>query len=227
MNNHTHQTRINLKGIAIGNAWIDDITGIRRYCDFATGSSSPECNLFQRQGDDEIGLLHFITYMLRYAIYHHQKSGKTASVNGFDSCSDTYVTTYLNLPEVQRALHAKATKWAFCRGYSWGDRPISVLPTIKQLISSGIRTWIYSGDTDALVPVTSTRFAVNKLNLTVNTTWSPWYYSSTEIGGYVVGYDGLTFITIRGAGHTVPSYQPERALTMISSFLRGKLPPTS
>jgi carboxypeptidase C (cathepsin A) len=44
-------------------------------------------------------------------------------------------------------------------------------------------------------------------------------------GGYVeVYHGGLTFITIKGAGHSVPSYQPERALTMISSFLQGKLP---
>ncbi|GLT71094.1 hypothetical protein SLA2020_431350 [Shorea laevis] len=245
--NNRHHTRINLKGIAIGNAWIDDITGtrgryeyywshalisddtiagIRRSCDFATGWRSPKCDLFQRQVDKEIGLLHFYNIYAPLCSLSPPKSGQTASVNGFDPCSNQYVATYLNLPEVQRALHAKATKWAFCRDYSWDDRPISVLPTINHLIYRRIRTWIYSGDTDAVVPVTSTRFAVNKLNLTVNTTWRPWY-SSTEIGGYVVGFDGLTFITIRGAGHTVPSYQPERALTMISSFLQGKLPPTS
>lgn len=46
-----------------------------------------------------------------------------------------------------------------------------------------------------------------------------------QVGGYVVGYKGLTFATVRGAGHMVPSYQPQRALTMISSFLLGELPP--
>ena len=46
-----------------------------------------------------------------------------------------------------------------------------------------------------------------------------------QVGGYVVGYKGLTLITVRGAGHMVPSYQPERALDMISYFLRGELPP--
>jgi len=39
-----------------------------------------------------------------------------------------------------------------------------------------------------------------------------------------VGYKGLTFVTVRGAGHLVPSWQPERALTLISSFLYGILP---
>lgn len=48
-----------------------------------------------------------------------------------------------------------------------------------------------------------------------------------QVGGYVAGYEGLTLATIRGSGHMVPSYQPQRALTFISSFLQGKLPPTS
>lgn len=40
-------------------------------------------------------------------------------------------------------------------------------------------------------------------------------------------YKGVLFMTIRGAGHEVPSYQPERSLTMFSSFIEGKLPPQS
>lgn len=46
-----------------------------------------------------------------------------------------------------------------------------------------------------------------------------------QVGGYVVKYKGVTFVTVRGAGHMVPSYQPERALTMIQSFFQGVLPP--
>jgi len=48
-----------------------------------------------------------------------------------------------------------------------------------------------------------------------------------QVGGYLIGYKGLTLITVRGAGHMVPSYQPKRALTMISFFLQGELPPES
>ncbi|KAK6946142.1 Peptidase S10, serine carboxypeptidase [Dillenia turbinata] len=47
-----------------------------------------------------------------------------------------------------------------------------------------------------------------------------------SVGGYAVGYENLTFVTIRGAGHFVPSYQPARALTFFTSFLEGKLPPS-
>ena len=49
----------------------------------------------------------------------------------------------------------------------------------------------------------------------------------TQVGGYVVKYKGVTFVTVRGAGHLVPSWQPARALTLIFSFLYGSLPPAS
>ena len=47
-----------------------------------------------------------------------------------------------------------------------------------------------------------------------------------KVGGYAVGYEDLAFVTVRGAGHFVPSYQPARALVVFSSFLDGKLPPS-
>ena len=44
----------------------------------------------------------------------------------------------------------------------------------------------------------------------------------TQVGGYTEVYKGdLTFATVRGAGHQVPSYQPARALVLIQSFLDG------
>lgn len=49
-----------------------------------------------------------------------------------------------------------------------------------------------------------------------------------QIGGYTQVYEGnITFATVRGAGHQVPSYQPARALLLIKHFLNGKDLPTS
>ncbi|KAL6216543.1 hypothetical protein ACLB2K_009766 [Fragaria x ananassa] len=203
----TNQTKINLKGIAIGNAWIDDVTqnlgwydylrthamnsnetnaGIHKYCNF-TGKHVV-------LSDNEYG---DIDQYNIYAPFCNKSSPapSTGSVNDFDPCSDNYVQTYLNLKEVQAALHVKPTVWRAC-----------------------------SGDRDLLVSVTATPYAINTLNLTTETAWRPWY-SGEEVGGYVVGYKGLTFATVRGASHEVPSYQPERALTLFSSFLQGTLPP--
>ena len=55
-----------------------------------------------------------------------------------------------------------------------------------------------------------------------------WLYMdgwNLQVGGYVQQYTGFTFLSVRGAGHMVPSFQPERALIMLHSFLKGTLPP--
>ncbi|XP_050267246.1 LOW QUALITY PROTEIN: serine carboxypeptidase 1-like [Quercus robur] len=245
-NNNTNQTVINLKGIAIGNAWIDDNTGImgrfdyfwthalnsdetnagiHQYCNFVTGNFSSKCDDYLYQGYAEIGNLDIYNIYAPLCKSSGPKAGPSGSVHDFDPCSDNYVSVYLNLAKVQTALHAKSTKWEACSGFVWTDSPTTILPTINELISSGIRVWIYSGDIDGLIPVTSSRYSINTLQLPVTTAWRPWYFNN-EVGGYAVGYKGVTFATVRGAGHEVPSYQPERALTMISSFLTGKLPPS-
>ncbi|XP_071722262.1 serine carboxypeptidase 1-like [Rutidosis leptorrhynchoides] len=244
--NPDHTTFINLKGIAIGNAWIDDCTGykgmidyfwshalisdethasLNKNCDYDSGNYSKACEKADGEGSLEMG------YIDIYNIYAplclpSQSLGKinSVSIKEFDPCSDDYMDSYLNRENVQAALHVKPTNWSKCGEVEWADSPTTVLPIIRQIMASGINVWIYSGDTDGRVPVTSTRYAINLLRIPVQNHWRPWY-SKGEVGGYVVGYKGgLTFVTVRGAGHLVPSYQPERALTMFSAFLQGKLP---
>lgn len=48
-----------------------------------------------------------------------------------------------------------------------------------------------------------------------------------QVGGWTEVYDGLTFATVRGAGHEVPLIQPQRAVTLFRSFLSGKHLPRS
>lgn len=36
---------------------------------------------------------------------------------------------------------------------------------------------------------------------------------------------GMTLVTVRESGHLVPSYPTECALSLLSSFLHGNLPP--
>ncbi|KAI8548710.1 hypothetical protein RHMOL_Rhmol07G0295200 [Rhododendron molle] len=246
-NKITNQTVINLKGIAIGNAWIDDNTsnqgiydyywthalnsdethaGITEYCDYVNGNFTSQCYQYQDQGDAEVGDIDIYNIYYPLCDPSAPKPPPVGSVNDFDPCSDNYVASYLNLPEVQKALHTINTTWSACSDVGWTDSPSTILPTIKQLIDSGLRLWVYSGDIDGRVPITSSRYSINTFKLPVETAWRPWY-SNGEVGGYVVGYKGLVLTTVRGAGHTVPSYQPERALNMISSFLQATLPPPS
>ncbi|XP_006650145.1 serine carboxypeptidase 1-like [Oryza brachyantha] len=252
-NNITNATIINLKGVAIGNAYLDDSTNTRatidyywthaliskethlavqQHCSF-DGTYMAQCRNALAAAENEKGVIdpyNIYAPLCWNASDPQQLHGLAINV---DPCSRYYIDSYLNRPEVQRALHANATglkqPWSDCSNIitpeNWKDAPMSMLPSIQELISSGVSTWLYSGDIDAVCPVTSTLYSLDILELPISSFWRPWYSDDNEVGGYVVGYKGLVFATVREAGHMVPTYQPQRALTLFSSFLQGTLPP--
>ncbi|KFK35499.1 hypothetical protein AALP_AA5G292700 [Arabis alpina] len=251
-----HQNFLNLKGILIGNAVINDETdlmgmydffeshalisedtlvSLKKNCDLKTESSvmTGECAMASQQIEMNIYYLDiyniYAPMCLNSTLTRRPKRGTT--IREFDPCSDHYVKAYLNRAEVQAALHANATKlpyeWEPCSSVikKWNDSPTTVIPLIKELMGKGIRVWVFSGDTDGRIPVTSTKYSLKKMNLTAKMVWHPWYQGG-EVGGYTEEYKGkLTFATVRGAGHQVPSFQPRRALSLFIHFLKDTLLP--
>ncbi|CAL9004241.1 unnamed protein product [Prunus brigantina] len=257
-NKRANKTIINLKGIMIGNAVINDETDsrgmydylashalisdqtankINKYCDF-----SPNATKQPKECSDAADAAAKDTYYIDiYNIYASScvssnltAKPKKASIFEFDPCSEYYAYAYLNRPDVQQALHANVTKlthdWEPCSDViaNWADGASTVLPLLKEFLANDVRLWIFSGDIDARVPVTSTKYSIEKLNLPVKTEWHAWFLGG-EVGGYTQVYEGeLTFATVRGAGHQVPSYQPARGLSLIKHFLDGTpLPDTT
>lgn len=142
-----------------------------------------------------------------------------------DPCIENYLASYLNNPDVQKAIHANVSTWYECSpnlNYSYADVLASVLPVYSFLLKAGIKILVYSGDTDAIVPVSGTRLWLDTLNLPIVNSWAPWTDSNEQVGGYVVQYQGLTFATVRNAGHMVPGFQPLRALDLFTGYLNGE-----
>lgn len=155
----------------------------------------------------------------------HAKIGET-----YDPCTLNHTAVYFNLPEVQKALHVDPRKaprqWETCNRIifnNWKDSAISVLDIYRELINS-VRIWVFSGDTDTVIPVTSTRYSINALNLSTISPWRAWYEDG-QVGGWTQEYEGLTFVTVRGAGHEVPKFRPKQASTLFKSFLSGSSMP--
>ncbi|GJN35698.1 hypothetical protein PR202_gb24498 [Eleusine coracana subsp. coracana] len=85
--------------------------------------------------------------------------------------------------------------------FNWRDAPRSMLPIYKELISAGLRIWVFSGDTDQIIPLTATRYSINALGLPTTTNWYPWY-DREQVGGWSQVYKGLTLMTAAAAsGH--------------------------
>ncbi|XP_028782093.1 serine carboxypeptidase-like 27 isoform X2 [Neltuma alba] len=106
-------------------------------------------------------------------------------------------------------------------GNYWADSPLSMLPIYQELIGVGLKIWVYSGDTDSVVPVTATRYSIDALKLPTITNWYPWY-DNGKVGGWSQVYEGLTFVTVTGAGHEVPLHRPRQAFILFRSFLESK-----
>ncbi|PKI43249.1 hypothetical protein CRG98_036335 [Punica granatum] len=100
-----------------------------------------------------------------------------------------------------------------------------MLPIYKELIPAGIRVWLFSGDTDAVVPLTASRYSIDALKLPTLTNWYPWY-DNGKVGGWSQIYKGLTFVTVTGAGHKVPVLRPRQAFILFQSFLANKPMPS-
>ncbi|CAO2820594.1 unnamed protein product [Amaranthus hypochondriacus] len=154
-------------------------------------------------------------------------------LSGYDPCTEKYAEKYYNRPDVQKALHANTTKipykWTACSevlNRNWNDSDVSILPIYRQLMATGLRIWVFSGDVDSVVPVTATRFSLAQLKLQIKVPWYPWYVNK-QVGGWTEIYEGLTFATVRGAGHEVPLFKPRAALELFRAFLRGQPLPKS
>uniref|UniRef100_A0ACD5TIU0 Uncharacterized protein n=1 Tax=Avena sativa TaxID=4498 RepID=A0ACD5TIU0_AVESA len=226
---------INFKGILIGNAYMDgdtDLQGIvdsawhhaiisdtlyssfLKSCNFSMEILSQECDAAL----DEFNALYYLIDI--YSLYtpycdlgYPALNGSSSSAQlgrtngrfdllkmpmGFDPCTQTNAISSV-----------------------WKDSDMTVVPIVKKLAQEGIRIWIFSGDTDARIPTTSTRYTLKKLGLPIKEDWSPWF-THTQVGGWTVVYDGLTFVTVRGAGHMVPTSQPKQALELFRHFLANQ-----
>ncbi|VAH17737.1 unnamed protein product [Triticum turgidum subsp. durum] len=234
-----------LQGI-VDSAWHHAIISDTLYsaflksCDFSIEILSPECDAALSEFFLLYKLIDVYSLYTPYCDLGYPALNASASSNigqtngrfdllkmpmGFDPCTQTYATEYLNRADVQRALHANTTglpyPYVLCRNSInavWKDSDMTVVPIVKKLAEEGLRIWIFSGDTDARIPTTSTRYTLKKLDLPIKEDWLPWF-THKQVGGWSVVYDGLTFVTVRGAGHMVPTSLPEQALELFKHFL--------
>jgi serine carboxypeptidase-like clade 1 len=106
---------------------------------------------------------------------------------------------------------------------------------------------VYNGDTDPCVSYEGTRTAIEKVGFPVAQPYRPWFFNFTaaetgvlekkdllfgpslslqaggaQYGGEIVDYEnGLSFATVHGSGHMVPTFRPRAALKLIEHVVRN------
>ncbi|CAK4621476.1 hypothetical protein LEN26_001344 [Aphanomyces euteiches] len=142
-------------------------------------------------------------------------------------CQTDYTTRYLLQESVQNAIHIESgyTQWAWCTNDVSESyiRTSSSLPKYPVILSAGLKALIYSGDADASVNFIGTQRWITKgLKLAVQNKWKSWFGPDKQVAGFTEGYTNLTFTTIKGAGHMVPTTRPLHAIYMFECFIYGQ-----
>uniref|UniRef100_A0A2C9M6B3 Carboxypeptidase n=1 Tax=Biomphalaria glabrata TaxID=6526 RepID=A0A2C9M6B3_BIOGL len=172
---------------------------------------------------------------LKSSIYDMKQKLKTLPANKLVSTppctNDTNVIKYLNSASVKKALHIskEAADWDICStvvGNNYKQLYSTVKPQYLKAVNRKLRVLVYNGDIDMACNFLGDEWFVDSLNLTNPQERRKWYYKeadgTTQVAGFVKTFDFLTFATIRGAGHMVPTDKPRPALEMFTNFIQNK-----
>ena len=163
---------------------------------------------------------------------HIQRNLKTSDLKVIPPCADAVGSLYwYNLQQVKKAFHVdESIKWDMCSDALQYNRDDSIgsyhLYESNIFFRNNLKVWIYSGDTDAAVPINGTRkWLLNlkkALKLKTSEEWRQWKNPKGEVAGYTEEYSKIRLVTIKGTGHMVPQWKREEAFIMLDAFLNGK-----
>ncbi|CAD6197731.1 unnamed protein product [Caenorhabditis auriculariae] len=149
---------------------------------------------------------------------------KNAPLYGDAPClNDTDVISYMNNPAVRKAINVPFNlgKWDICSDKvtttyqkQYGD----MAPFIKKIVNAHVRVLLYYGDVDMACNFMMGQQFVDQLGLRRTLRKTPWKFDR-QIAGFKTLFDGLTFITVRGAGHMAPQWKAPQMYYAIQQFL--------
>lgn len=155
----------------------------------------------------------------------------TPALRGDPPCTDDAITiNYLNRPEVKEAIHIpEGLKQEFTTCFDgikytmiYPSSKFGLAPQINHLLHSDrkLTLLVYNGDVDMMCNFIGDEWFVDDLNRKVIADYSPWHLNG-QVAGFVKHYEGITYMTVKGSGHMVPTDKPAEALAMFEIFLFG------
>ncbi|CAL9706573.1 unnamed protein product [Knipowitschia caucasica] len=144
--------------------------------------------------------------------------------------NSTPSTLYLNNAFVRKALHIRdeALDWTICsaevnlhykRLYTdMKEQYLSLLSALKY------RVLVYNGDVDMACNFLGDEWFVESLQQQVQVQRRPWLYETIngkQVGGFIKQFDNISFMTVKGSGHMVPTDKPAAAFAMFSRFIHN------
>ncbi|GMR34478.1 hypothetical protein PMAYCL1PPCAC_04673, partial [Pristionchus mayeri] len=162
----------------------------------------------------------------------------TKSSTSVECRVENLTETYLNRDDVQIALHVRTEdrsevhwKLTSLPVFYLYHKTEDTIPVYREIIDSaqpGFRILFFTGDMDLVCPPLQVAFGARRIakqnGMSDVTTTAEWRYLG-DFGGARTTYQAknsgviMDVITVRGAGHLVPTSQPDRAFQIINNFI--------
>ncbi|CAI4224220.1 unnamed protein product [Auanema sp. JU1783] len=137
--------------------------------------------------------------------------------------NDSDVIQYMNNAKVRRALNIpfNLPKWDICSDKvttTYEKQYTDMSPFIRKILSAHVRVLLYYGDTDMACNFMMGQQFADQLGIKRTLGKTPWKFDR-QIAGFKTLFNGLTFLTIRGAGHMAPQWRAPQMHYAIKQFL--------
>lgn len=154
---------------------------------------------------------------------------KPPSSGGYPCGGSRALRLWVNTSSVKENLHVDPSAFFFLsddgNDFNYAFTRDDTVGLMKTLAESGRRVLVYDGDSDPALNSFHAQNWTEGVGFPVRESWRAWTIDGTQhaAAGHVVRYEhNFDFVTIRGAGHMVPTYKPDAAYTMIKSWLQNK-----
>ena len=178
--------------------------------------------------------MRFLKGHLRKALSQHEPKSKTDAylkglAGGYDwACGGmSAMANFYGDAKTRTAMHLGKPGVSQFGYRSSGPASVTLYPTLVKKI----RVMIYNGDSDSCVPYKGNEEWTTAVTGTAeNKGWHPWFTPQVPNmpAGYSTTYNvtgsphDFSFVTIRLAGHMVPTFQPAPAYHFFSEFIAGR-----
>jgi len=242
---------INLKALAIGNGWVVPeiqynyepfsvvnnlvVKGSRE--DMALIDMYKACQVFINEGNF-VGATDTCNLIMDDVVLHAPKIDGDF-INHYNIkepcvvaslCYDfSNQTTYMNMPQTQKALGIAPTTWESCSSRAGLPLTVDRLKAydvdLPPVMNAGVRVLIYSGMYDLICEYMGGEAWLEAMQWQYQQQFNSAAYTNWNLNSTVAGHYKqaglLTWLEVEKAGHMVPHDQPYPALSMFQAFLSG------
>lgn len=150
-----------------------------------------------------------------------------AALGAWSECASGSTLSYTRIPQDERLTVYPGLLRVIAVAIYNGDQvrvPIDETSDCRGIGDSPLEQHFHLALQDECIPYIQDSEWTRGMGYAASQPWRPWFVEN-EVAGYVTEFSSpvrFSFITVKRAGHEVPTYQPERAQAMLQRFVKGQ-----